>query len=134
MLVSDAHARRLAETADDLTRHVGADGSGCVHALACDVRDEAQVGALYDGALERFGCLDVAVHNAGLGGTVPLVDMTDEQWSTVLDITLTGTFRCTRACLHRMLPQRSGVIVNNVSVLGWRANRARLTTPRPRRA
>src|SRR6202021_4113675 len=74
VLVSDAHARRLAETAEDLTQHAGADGSGRVHALACDVRDEAQVGALYDGALERFGRLDVAVHNAGLGGTVPLVD------------------------------------------------------------
>jgi 3-oxoacyl-[acyl-carrier protein] reductase len=47
--------------------------------------------------------------------------MTDEQWSTVLDITLTGTFRCTRAALKRMLPQQSGVIVNNASVLGWRA-------------
>ena len=56
--------------------------------------------ALYDGAVARFGRFDVAVHNAGLGGTVPLVEMTDEQWSTVLDITLTGTFRCTRAALR----------------------------------
>jgi 3-oxoacyl-[acyl-carrier protein] reductase len=121
VLVSDAHARRLAETAAQLTGDLGADGADRVHALACDVRDEAQVGALYDGALERFGRIDVAVHNAGLGGTVPLVDMTDEQWSTVLDITLTGTFRCTRAALTRMLPQKAGVIVNNASVLGWRA-------------
>jgi len=121
VLVSDAHARRLAETAEELTGEVGESGSARVHALACDVRDEVQVGALYDGALERFGRIDVAVHNAGLGGTVPLVEMTDEQWSTVLDITLTGTFRCTRAALTRMLPQRTGVIVNNASVLGWRA-------------
>ena len=77
--------------------------------------------ALYDGAAAHFGRFDVAVHNAGLGGTVPLVEMTDEQWSTVLDITLTGTFRCTRAALTRMLPQGRGVIVNNASVLGWRA-------------
>ena len=77
MLVSDAHARRLAETAEQLTGELGSQGSDRVHALACDVRDEAQVGALYDGALERFGRIDVAVHNAGLGGTVPLVEMTD---------------------------------------------------------
>ena len=121
VLVSDAHARRLAETAEQLTGELGSEGSDRVHALACDVRDEAQVGALYDGALQRFGRIDVAVHNAGLGGTVPLVEMTDEQWSTVLDITLTGTFRCTRAALARMLPQKSGIIVNNASVLGWRA-------------
>jgi 3-oxoacyl-[acyl-carrier protein] reductase len=118
VLLSDAHERRLAETAEQLT---GEAGTGRVHALACDVRVEAQVGALYDEAEARFGRLDVAVHNAGLGGTVPLVEMTDEQWSTVLDITLTGTFRCTRAALARMLPRRAGVIVNNASVLGWRA-------------
>jgi 3-oxoacyl-[acyl-carrier protein] reductase len=121
VVLSDAHERRLAETADQLAAEAGPAGSDRVHALACDVRDEAQVSALYDGALARFGRIDVAVHNAGLGGTVPLVEMTDEQWSTVLDITLTGTFRCTRAALIRMLPQKAGVIVNNASVLGWRA-------------
>jgi len=121
VVVSDAHARRLAETADELATEVGAHGPERVHELVCDVRDEAQVQALYDGALDRYGRIDVAVHNAGLGGTVPLVDMTDEQWSTVLDVTLTGTFRCTRAALARMVPRRSGVIVNNASVLGWRA-------------
>jgi 3-oxoacyl-[acyl-carrier protein] reductase len=122
VVVSDAHERRLAETAEELTNEVaGTGGSTRVHALACDVRDEAQVGALYDGTIERFGRIDVAVHNAGLGGTVSLTEMTDEQWSTVLDITLTGTFRCTRAALRHMLPSRSGVIVNNASVLGWRA-------------
>jgi len=121
VVVSDAHARRLSETADELATEVGAHGPERVHALVCDVRDEAQVQALYDGALDRYGRIDVAVHNAGLGGTVPLVEMTDEQWATVLDITLTGTFRCTRAALTRMLPRRSGAIVNNASVLGWRA-------------
>jgi 3-oxoacyl-[acyl-carrier protein] reductase len=117
VLVSDAHERRLADTAEQLA----ADTGGEVAAVACDVTDEAQVQALYAAAVARFGHFDVAVHNAGLGGTVPLVEMTDQQWSTVLDITLTGTFRCTRAALTHLLPQGSGVIVNNASVLGWRA-------------
>ncbi len=121
VVVSDAHERRLAETAEQLAGDAGSGASERVYALVCDVRDEAQVGALYDGAATRFGRIDVAVHNAGLGGTVPIVEMTDEQWSTVLDITLTGTFRCTRAALRHMLPARRGVIVNNASVLGWRA-------------
>ena len=47
--------------------------------------------------------------------------MTDEQWSRVLDVTLTGTMRCTRAALRLMILRRSGVIVNDASVLGWRA-------------
>jgi 3-oxoacyl-[acyl-carrier protein] reductase len=117
VVVSDAHARRLTETADQLAAETG----GAVRAVPCDVTDESQVQALYAAAVEHFGRFDVAVHNAGLGGTVPLVEMTDEQWSRVLDITLTGTFRCTRAALTHLLPQRSGVIVNNASVLGWRA-------------
>jgi 3-oxoacyl-[acyl-carrier protein] reductase len=117
VVVSDAHERRLAETAEQLEAETG----GTVRAIPCDVTDEAQVQALYAATVEQFGRFDVAVHNAGLGGTVPLVEMTDEQWSRVLDITLTGTFRCTRAALTHLLPQGSGVIVNNASVLGWRA-------------
>jgi 3-oxoacyl-[acyl-carrier protein] reductase len=117
VVVSDAHERRLAETAEQLAAETG----GAVWAVPCDVTDEVQVQGLYAAAIEHFGRFDVAVHNAGLGGTVPLVDMTDEQWTRVLDITLTGTFRCTRAALTHLLPQGSGVIVNNASVLGWRA-------------
>ena len=48
--------------------------------------------------------------------------MTDEQWLRVLDVTLNGTFRCTRAALRRMVAQgHGGAVVNNASVLGWRA-------------
>ena len=61
------------------------------------------------------------VNNAGLGGFAPLVEMRDEQWAKVLDVTLTGTMRMTRAVLPHMLERRSGAIVNNASVLGWRA-------------
>ena len=61
------------------------------------------------------------VNNVGLGGEVSIVDMTDDQWNLVLDVTLTATFRATRAALRHMVPRRRGVIVNNASVLGWRA-------------
>jgi 3-oxoacyl-[acyl-carrier protein] reductase len=111
VLISDAHERRLAEAAESLD----------VPAIPCDVTDEAAVHALVAGATERLGRLDVVVNNAGLGGTAALVDMTDEQWSTVLDVTLTGTFRMTRAVLRAMRDQGGGVLVNNASVLGWRA-------------
>jgi 3-oxoacyl-[acyl-carrier protein] reductase len=113
VVISDAHERRLKEAAADL--------GGDVLAVPCDVTDEDQVGALFAAAVERHGRLDVVVNNAGLGGTAELVDMTDEQWHKVVDVTLTGTFRCTRAALRLLCPQGSGVIVNNASVLGWRA-------------
>ena len=71
--------------------------------------------------IDQLGHIDVLINNAGLGGTADLVEMTDEQWSLVLDVTLTGTFRATRAALQHMVPRGAGVIVNNASVLGWRA-------------
>jgi 3-oxoacyl-[acyl-carrier protein] reductase len=120
VLISDAHARRLKEYEARLAGEFGAES---VDALACDVTDEAQVQALFDAAVGAHGRLDVVVNNAGLGGTSALVDMSDEQWSRVLDVTLNGTFRCTRAALRQMVVQRSGVVVNNSSVIGWRAQR-----------
>ena len=121
VVISDAHERRLGEAADALAA-LPESGGAAPLAVPCDVTDEAQVQHLYDAAVERHGRFDVAVNNAGLGGQVDVVDMTDEQWSLVLDVTLTGTFRCTRAALRHFYARgEGGVIVNNASVLGWRA-------------
>jgi len=109
VVVSDAHERRLAETAAELG----------VPSAACDVTNESQVQRLFETAVSELGALDIVVNNAGLGGTANVVDMTDEQWSKVLDVTLNGTFRCMRAALRRLQAQGGGVIVNNASVLGW---------------
>ncbi|MFF3756195.1 SDR family oxidoreductase [Streptomyces sp. NPDC002185] len=121
VVLSDAHARRLKESEAELVAEFGPDR---VAALPCDVTDETQVAALFDLAVDRHGRLDIVVNNAGLGGTADLVDMTDAQWDKVLDVTLNGTFRCTRAALRRMKAEGAGgVVVNNASVVGWRAQR-----------
>ncbi|QES50625.1 short chain dehydrogenase [Streptomyces venezuelae] len=119
IVIGDAHARRLKETEEALAAEFGA---GQVTSLPCDVTDEQQVQALFALAEQTHGALDIVVNNAGLGGTAALADMTDEQWSKVLDVTLNGTFRCTRAALRSFRRTGSGgVIVNNASVIGWRA-------------
>jgi 3-oxoacyl-[acyl-carrier protein] reductase len=82
-------------------------------------------------AAERLGGVDVLINNAGLGGQKRVVD-SDDEWNRVLDITLTGTFRMTRAMLPHMQARGRGAIVNNASVLGWRAQKSRPTTPPPR--
>ncbi|WP_290053801.1 SDR family oxidoreductase [Amycolatopsis solani] len=113
VVISDWHERRLKEKAAEL---------GEVHAIACDVTQEEQVQALIDGAAAHYGRVDVLINNAGLGGTKSVLEMTDDEWSRVLDITLTGTFRCTRAALKQFVAQGGGgAIVNNASVIGWRA-------------
>ncbi len=122
VVISDIHDRRLSEAADRLEELTGRRPV----ARRCDVTSEEDVVALFDLAVGEHGRVDVLVNNAGLGGTADLVDMTDDQWSRVLDVTLNGTFRCTRAALRHMRDRHGrsdsgGVIVNNASVLGWRA-------------
>jgi 3-oxoacyl-[acyl-carrier protein] reductase len=117
VVLSDQHEGRLGEAAEQLEDLMGARPATAV----CDVTDQRQVDSMFEVAIEATGGLDVVVNNAGLGGTAHLVDMTDDQWSRVLDVTLNGTFRCTRAAFQHMLPRGLGVVVNNASVLGWRA-------------
>ncbi|MFD8623150.1 SDR family oxidoreductase [Streptomyces hygroscopicus] len=119
VVLGDAHERRLTETVAALA---GEFGERRVAGRVSDVTDESQIAALYDLAEERHGRLDAVVNNAGLGGTALLTEMTDEQWDKVIDVTLNGTFRCTRAALRRMKAGgHGGVVVNNASVVGWRA-------------
>jgi 3-oxoacyl-[acyl-carrier protein] reductase len=112
--ISDRHERRLAESAAELAVVMGSEPV----AVQCDVTVEADVQRMFD----AVGEFDVLINNAGLGGTAELADMTDEQWSAVLDVTLNGTMRCTREALKRLRSRgRGGAIVNNASVIGWRA-------------
>jgi 3-oxoacyl-[acyl-carrier protein] reductase len=112
VLISDIHDRRLAEASAAL---------GGVPTVRCNVAVQDDVDALWAAAEKEFGGVDVLVNNAGLGGTAPLVEMTDDEWHKVTDVTLTGTFRMMRAGLRHMLPRKTGAIVNNASVLAWRA-------------
>ena len=117
VVLSDVHERRLSQAADELEKLVGRRPA----IVTCDVTVEEQVQRMVDVAIEAGDGIDVLVNNAGLGGTAAVVDMTDAQWGRVLDVTLTGTFRVTRAALRHMVPRGRGVIVNNASVLAWRA-------------
>ncbi|MET7896533.1 SDR family oxidoreductase [Streptomyces mirabilis] len=118
VVLGDVHERRLAEAGTALGAEFGARR---VASVVCDVTREDQVQALFEAA-EPFGGVDVLVNNAGLGGTASVLDMEDEQWARVLDISLTGTLRCLRAAGRRMVARgRGGVVVNNTSVVGWRA-------------
>lgn len=117
LVISDIHERRLGEAADKIE----AETSMRPETILCNVTNQDEVQAMFDFAIERMGHIDVLMNNAGLGGYARIVDMTDEQWDAVLDVTLNGCFRCTRAALQHMIPRRKGVIVNNASVLGWRA-------------
>ena len=113
VVISDRHERRLGEAAEKLG----------VASVVCDVTDQAQIEAMFAFATEELGGLDVLVNNAGLGGTANVVDMEDAAWDRVIDVTLTSVMRCTREALKHMYGRGTGAIVNNASVLGWRAQK-----------
>ncbi len=117
VMISDFHERRLNDAADKIAEKIGERPQLQI----CDVTQEDQVQALRDAAANKLGALDILVNNAGLGGSASVVEMTDAQWSKVLDVSLTSVFRMSRAFLPAMYARGAGVIVNNASVLGWRA-------------
>lgn len=94
-------------------RGAGFEASG----LACDVSDEAQVAALIDQTLAKYGRLDAAFNNAGvMAKVVPTAESTLEEWERVIGINLRGVWACMKHELRHMERQGSGAIVNNASV------------------
>ena len=116
--ISGRNEDRLAAAADKLE---GLLGKRPV-TIRCDITVESDVQQMIATADAQLDGLDILVNNAAVGGMAPVAQMTDEQWDTVVDTTLKGTFRCTRAALRLMLPREHGVIVNNSSVVGWKAS------------
>src|SRR6266568_2873458 len=81
-------------------------GPGSAIAVATDVSDAASVRALFAKTKETFGRLDLLFNNAGVGAPgINLEDLTYEQWKTVVDINLTGTFLCVQEAFRIMKSQ-----------------------------
>lgn len=120
VMVSDIHEGRLAQAVAELQ---ALDGDCAVSGQVCNVTVEEDVQALVASAEKTLGGTDILVNNAGLGGLKPVAEMQDDEWQRVLDVTLTGTMRMTRAMLPHMTARKAGAIVNNASVLGWRAQK-----------
>ncbi|MFF8725818.1 SDR family oxidoreductase [Streptomyces sp. NPDC015171] len=110
-----AGRRELEETAADCRRL----GARVVTAVA-DVREQAAVDAAVAAGLDEFGRIDILLNNAGLlaPGGVRAHELSEEDWTLVVDVNLNGTWRCCRAVLPAMVAQRSGAIVNTASVGG----------------
>jgi len=89
----------------------------CV-AMQADVRDTAQIQAVVERGIAEFGKIDILVANAGIVAPVPLLDITDDDWSDMIDIDLTGVFKSIRAVAPHMVERRSGRIIATASIVG----------------
>lgn len=103
---------------DDAERVAKEHGSGCA-AVKVDVADSASVSNMVAFAVERFGGLDVAINNAGIGGaSKQTADYSDDEWRKVIAINLDGVFYGMRSEIPAMLQRRGGSIINMASILG----------------
>lgn len=95
------------------------DAGGEATFIQADISKAGEVAALIDGTVSRYGRLDYAFNNAGIGGPItPLPDYTEENWNEVIDIDLKGTWLCMKYEIAQMLKQGGGSIVNTASVAG----------------
>ena len=114
MTIADIQQEKATTSASDL-RQKGLS----VDAARLDVADSEQVNDVFDGVAETSGGLDILVTSAGVAQKVtPVVDLDDDEWRHVLQITLTGAFYCCRAASRIMERQERGSIVNLASING----------------
>ena len=116
IFISDVHQGRLDKAIDDLRNLNLGKVNGCL----CNVTNDEEIDSMFTEAIACYSNLNGVINNAGLGGESVLEDMTNDAWDLVMDVTLNGTMKIMRAAIP-VLKDTQGVIVNNASVLGWRA-------------
>lgn len=114
-----AYSFGTSEELKSLKEEVEALGRRCLIA-AGDVRDDKSVTDAVDRAIAEFGKIDILFNNAGICAYATVDKMTDEEWDAMIDINLKGPFIVTRRVVPHMMEAKSGVIINNSSVMGLR--------------
>ena len=118
------HVVCVSRTKDDLNilkKEILNDG-GSVSIYSCDVSNFDEVEGLIKNTVEEFSKIDIIVNNAGITRDGLIMRMSDEDWNTVIDINLKGTFNAIKAVSRQMMKQRSGRIINISSVVGLKGN------------
>jgi 3-oxoacyl-[acyl-carrier protein] reductase len=91
-------------------------------AIKANVASSADVSAMIEQVVEKFGRIDILVNNAGITRDGLILRMKDEDWDLVLSINLKGAFLCTKSALKYMTKQRSGTVINIASIVGAMGN------------
>jgi 3-oxoacyl-[acyl-carrier protein] reductase len=105
------NARANRTEAEAVAREI-VSGGGKAMSFIGDVADSTAMEAMAGAALSGFGRIDILVNNAALRREKPFAEMDYSEWREILDVTLDGAFRCTKACLSALRSSGSGAIVN----------------------
>jgi len=111
------HYGKNRDAADDVVRTIEEKG-GRARAVQADVTVAADAQRLVQETVEALGGVHILVNNAGITRDTLVLRMKEEDWDSVIDTNLTGTFNCTKAVLREFLRQRGGRIINITSVAG----------------
>jgi NAD(P)-dependent dehydrogenase (short-subunit alcohol dehydrogenase family) len=112
LVVCSRHPEELADVVHDIEA-----AGGEALAVRCDVASAAEIRAMVDRTLERFGGIDILVNNAGIhNGVVPSEELKVEDWQRVMDVNLTGAFLCSQIVGRPMLAAGRGVQINICSL------------------
>jgi glucose 1-dehydrogenase len=112
VIINHVDAHEVAQsTVDEITT-----AGGEAYAIHADVSDESDVRAMFAEMYKRYGTIDILVNNAGLQKDSKFVDMTLDQWQTVININLTGQFLCSREAAREFI--RRGVVIENSRAAG----------------
>jgi NAD(P)-dependent dehydrogenase (short-subunit alcohol dehydrogenase family) len=95
--------------------------SGSAMAIKCDVGNTDDVNRLIHATIEAYGRIDVLVNNAAVAISGNIIDMSNEDWDTVMNVNLKSIFRTIKAALPIMLKQQSGSIINMSSTQAFRS-------------
>ncbi|MDY6844440.1 MAG: SDR family NAD(P)-dependent oxidoreductase [Thermodesulfobacteriota bacterium] len=115
VVISDPHEKRTPEIAEAIKKEFGVE----TLATVCDASNSAQVEDMLKRTIDKFGKVDILVNNAGREILAQCVDMTNEQWNTVIGVCLYGTYLCTRVVLPHMIKNNYGRLIHISSVAGF---------------
>jgi 3-oxoacyl-[acyl-carrier protein] reductase len=104
------NARSSKEDADKVVQEIRAAG-GQAETFLADIVDAKAVNAMVEGAVKHFGRLDFLVLNASVRKETAFLDMSFDEWRSLLSITLDGSFHCSKACIPHMIKAGGGAIV-----------------------
>lgn len=106
------------EVANDLVNKISRKGTKAL-VIEADVRNAQQVYNMVDSAINQLGSIDILVNNASISRVTPFLEVSEQEWDDILNTNLKSVFLCSQAVIPNMLEQKSGVIINIASELGY---------------
>jgi 3-oxoacyl-[acyl-carrier protein] reductase len=109
------------ENAETTAKEIKELGVKCL-AIKLDVSKQNEIISAFEVFIKEFGRLDILVNNAGITKDALILRMKDEDWDTVIDVNLKGTFLCSKEAIKLMVKQQYGKIINISSVVAFTGN------------